>query len=63
MKSISVGTIKVKGNVGTATAKHFFLPGLLFESRAKPPFVVQLRRKGFAAVINAPNGIPRPWRV
>jgi len=48
MKSL-VGTIKVKGNIGTATGKHFFLPGLLFESRAKPPFVVQLRRKGFAA--------------
>jgi hypothetical protein len=29
-----VGTIKVKGNIGTATGKHFFLPGLLFESRA-----------------------------
>jgi hypothetical protein len=58
-----VGTIKVKGNNGTATGKHFFLLGLLFESRAKPPFVVQLRGKGFAAEINAPDGIPRPCGV
>jgi hypothetical protein len=31
-----VGTIKVKGNIGTATGKRFFLPGLLFVSRYTP---------------------------
>jgi len=50
MKSIIMGIIKLKANIGTATGKHFFLR-LLFESRAKLPFVVQLRRKVFAAVI------------
>jgi hypothetical protein len=39
-----VGIIKVKGNIGTATGKHFFLPGLFFVSRAKHPFVVQDKR-------------------
>jgi hypothetical protein len=28
--------MKVSGNLGTATGKHFFLPGLFFESRATP---------------------------
>jgi hypothetical protein len=39
-----VGVIKVNGNIGTATGKHFFLPGLFFESRAKHPFVAQDER-------------------
>jgi hypothetical protein len=39
-----IGIVKVSGNVGTATGKHFFLPGLFFESRAKHPFVAQEKR-------------------
>lgn len=39
-----IGYIKVTGNIGTATGKHFFLPGLFFESRAKHPFVAQDKR-------------------
>jgi hypothetical protein len=57
-----VGTLKVKGNIDTATGKHLFLPSLL-SNRALSPFRRPVRRKGFAAVINAPDGIPRPWRV
>jgi hypothetical protein len=36
--------VKVSGNLGTATGKHFFLPGLFFESRATHPFVAQDKR-------------------
>jgi hypothetical protein len=36
--------VKVSGNIGTATGKHFFLPGFFFESRAKHPFVAQDKR-------------------
>jgi hypothetical protein len=36
-----VGVVKVTGNIGTSTGKHFFLPGLFFEARAKHPFVAQ----------------------
>jgi hypothetical protein len=36
--------VKVSGNIGTATGKHFFLPGLFFESRARHPFVAQEKR-------------------
>jgi hypothetical protein len=39
-----VGIVKVSGNIGTATGKRFFLPGLFFESRAKHPFVAQDKR-------------------
>jgi hypothetical protein len=39
-----IGVVKVSGNIGTATGKHFFLPGLFFESRAKHPFVAQDKR-------------------
>jgi len=28
-----MGILKVKGNIGAATGKHFFLPGLSVESR------------------------------
>ncbi|MGD0735222.1 MAG: DUF3857 domain-containing protein [Terracidiphilus sp.] len=36
--------VKVSGNLATATGKHFFLPGLFFESHAKHPFVAQDKR-------------------
>jgi hypothetical protein len=39
-----VGLINISGNIGTTTGKHFFLPGLFFESRAKHPFVAQDKR-------------------
>jgi hypothetical protein len=39
-----VAFVNVSGNIGAATGKHFFLPGLFFESRAKHPFVAQDKR-------------------
>ncbi|MGA9061659.1 MAG: DUF3857 domain-containing protein [Terracidiphilus sp.] len=36
--------IKVSGRIGAATGKHFFLPGLFFESNAKHPFVAEDKR-------------------
>lgn len=39
-----IGFIKVSGNIGAATGKHFFLPGLFFESKAKHPFVAEATR-------------------
>jgi hypothetical protein len=39
-----VGVLNVSGNIGTATGKRFFLPGLFFESRAAHPFVAQDKR-------------------
>ena len=39
-----IGIVKVSGSVGSATGKHFFLPGLFFESRAKHPFVAEDKR-------------------
>jgi hypothetical protein len=39
-----IGIVKVSGNIGSATGKHFFLPGLFFQSRAKHPFVAQDKR-------------------
>jgi len=39
-----VGIANVRGSIGSATGKHFFLPGLFFESRAKHPFVAQDKR-------------------
>ena len=38
------GIVNVSGNIGAATGKHFFLPGLFFQSRAKHPFVAQDKR-------------------
>ena len=38
------GIIKVSGNIGTATGKRFFLPGLFFEAKTKHPFVAQDKR-------------------
>jgi hypothetical protein len=39
-----VAIVKITGNIGAATGKHFFLPGLFFEARAKHPFVAQDKR-------------------
>ncbi|MGD0729813.1 MAG: DUF3857 domain-containing protein [Terracidiphilus sp.] len=39
-----IAIVKVSGNLGTATGKHFFLPGLFFHARANHPFVAQDRR-------------------
>jgi len=39
-----IGVVKVSGNIGSATGKHFFLPGSFFEARAKHPFVAQDKR-------------------
>jgi hypothetical protein len=39
-----VGIVNVTGNLGSATGKHFFLPGLFFRSQAKHPFVAQDKR-------------------
>ena len=39
-----MGLVKVSGAMGSATGKHFFLPGLFFESRAKHPFVAEKDR-------------------
>ena len=40
-----IGVVKVSGNMGSATGKHFFLPGLFFESRAAHPFVAEDKRE------------------
>jgi hypothetical protein len=39
-----VAIVKVSGNMGTATGKRFFLPGLFFESHARHPFVAADKR-------------------
>jgi hypothetical protein len=39
-----VAIVNITGNIGTATGKHLFLPGLFFESRAKHPFVALEKR-------------------
>jgi hypothetical protein len=39
-----IAFVKMEGTVATATGKHFFLPGLFFESQAKHPFVAQEKR-------------------
>jgi hypothetical protein len=39
-----MGIVNVTGNLGSATGKHFFLPGLFFQSRASHPFVAQAKR-------------------
>ncbi len=39
-----IGFVKVSGNIGSAAGKHFFLPGLFFESRAKHPFAAEDKR-------------------
>jgi hypothetical protein len=40
-----VAVLKVSGQLGSATGKRFFLPGMFFESRAKHPFVANERRE------------------
>ncbi|UWZ84715.1 DUF3857 domain-containing protein [Occallatibacter riparius] len=40
-----VAVLKVNGQLGSATGKRFFLPGMFFESRAKHPFVATESRK------------------
>jgi hypothetical protein len=39
-----MAVVNITGNLGTATGKHFFVPGLFFESRATLPFVAQDKR-------------------
>jgi hypothetical protein len=39
-----LGLVNVSGNLGTATGKRYFLPGLFFESKARHPFVAQDKR-------------------
>jgi hypothetical protein len=39
-----IAVIDVSGNMGTATGKRFFLPGLFFEAHASHPFVAQDKR-------------------
>jgi hypothetical protein len=36
--------VQLSGNVGSATGKYFFLPGVFFETRAKHPFVAEAAR-------------------
>ncbi|WP_263354072.1 DUF3857 domain-containing protein [Acidicapsa acidisoli] len=42
--SVLMAIVKVSGNMGTATGKRVFLPGVFFESRAKHPFVAEEKR-------------------
>ena len=39
-----IATVKISGNIATATGKRFFLPGLFFDSHARHPFVAQDKR-------------------
>ena len=39
-----VATVRVSGNLGSVTGKHFFLPELFFEVKSKHPFVAQDKR-------------------
>ena len=39
-----IGIVRISGSLAAATGKHFFLPGLFFESQAKHPFVSQDKR-------------------
>lgn len=39
-----IAIVKVKGSLGTVTAKRILLPGLFFETRAKVPFVNEEKR-------------------
>jgi hypothetical protein len=42
--SMLMAILNVSGNMGTATGKRVFLPGVFFESRAKHPFVAAEKR-------------------
>ena len=39
-----MATARISGQLGSATGKHFFLPGLFFESHARHPFVAVEKR-------------------
>jgi len=39
-----IANVRVRGNLGTVTGKHFFLPALFFEVKTKHPFVAQDKR-------------------
>jgi hypothetical protein len=39
-----IAVVKLEGACATATGKHFFLPGLFFESQARHPFVAEAKR-------------------
>jgi len=39
-----LAVVKFSGSIGSATGKHYFLPGLFFESRSSHPFVAQDKR-------------------
>jgi hypothetical protein len=39
-----MGIVNISGNMGNATGKRVFLPGVFFESRAKHPFVAEEKR-------------------
>jgi Domain of Unknown Function with PDB structure (DUF3857)/Transglutaminase-like superfamily len=39
-----MAVVKITGNIGAATGKRFFLPGLFFQARAEHPFVAQDKR-------------------
>ena len=39
-----IGIVNISGSIGSATGKHFFLPGLFFESQGKHPFVALDKR-------------------
>ena len=43
--SVLAGIVKITGTLGSSTGKHFFLPGLFFESHAKHPFVAEEKRE------------------
>ncbi|WP_263358922.1 DUF3857 domain-containing protein [Acidicapsa ligni] len=44
-KSTLMGVLKISGNLGTATGKRVFLPGVFFESHVKHPFVAEEQRQ------------------
>jgi hypothetical protein len=44
-KALLVATVKVSGQLGVATGKRYFLPGLFFEVNATHPFVTLDERK------------------
>jgi len=39
-----IAIVNISGNIGSATGKRFFLPGLFFEARAQHPFVAEDKR-------------------
>jgi hypothetical protein len=45
VKSALIGIVKVNGELGTATGKRFFVPGMFFESNAAHPFAALEKRE------------------